>query len=142
MVRAAVVNHPSEWPFGGYGEIQEPRKRYALIDHEGLRHLLGMNSHDQLKDAHRAWVEEALSKTNGRERAWTESIAVGSRHFVEETKLRLGSRASRRTPRKANGVYELREPHSDYGAGFTPQNEVLTLENTRFWNACPDKTEG
>ena len=26
MVRAGVVNHPSEWPFCGYNEIQEPKR--------------------------------------------------------------------------------------------------------------------
>ena len=86
MVRAGVVNHPSEWPFSGYGEIQEPRQRYALIDYEKLQHLLGIESYDQLKDTHRRWVEESLtSRTNGREHKehkWTENIAVGSRHFV------------------------------------------------------------
>jgi REP element-mobilizing transposase RayT len=33
MVRAGVVNHPSEWPFSGYNEIQNPRQRYSLIDY-------------------------------------------------------------------------------------------------------------
>ena len=32
MVRAKVIDHPSEWLSSGYSEIQEPRKRYALID--------------------------------------------------------------------------------------------------------------
>ena len=36
MVRAGVVNHPSEWNFGGYNEIQKPRERYALIDYKRL----------------------------------------------------------------------------------------------------------
>ena len=35
MVRVGVVNHPSEWTFTGYNEIQAPRERYALIDYEG-----------------------------------------------------------------------------------------------------------
>jgi hypothetical protein len=39
MVRAGVVTHPSEWPFSGYNEIQNPRERYALIDHENLMEL-------------------------------------------------------------------------------------------------------
>jgi hypothetical protein len=71
MVRAGVVTHPSEWPFSGHGEIQEPRQRYALIYYEKLQHLLGIESYDQLKDTHRRWVEESLtSKTNGREHKW------------------------------------------------------------------------
>lgn len=47
MVRAGMVNNPSEWPFSGYGEIQEPRQRYALIDYAKLKNLLGIESYDQ-----------------------------------------------------------------------------------------------
>jgi len=32
MVRAGVVSHPSEWGFGGYGEIRAPRERYSRIN--------------------------------------------------------------------------------------------------------------
>ena len=31
MVRAGVVSHPSMWPFSGYNEIQEPRRKNVLI---------------------------------------------------------------------------------------------------------------
>ena len=42
MVRAGVVNHPEEWPFCGYNEIQSPRQRYSLIDYQRLVSLLQM----------------------------------------------------------------------------------------------------
>lgn len=131
MVRAGVVNHLSEWPFSGYNEIQDPRRRYALIDYKKLQHTLGIKVYDQLKDTHRRWVEESLaSKTNGREPTWTEGIAVGSRHFVEETKAQLGVKARGRVLHKAENIYELREPHSSYGADFGAKNDALSLENT------------
>ena len=44
MVRAGVVDHPSEWELCGYNEIPAPRQRYALIDYDGLRRLLGLDS--------------------------------------------------------------------------------------------------
>jgi hypothetical protein len=31
MVRAGVLRHPSQWPFGRYNEIQKAKVRYALI---------------------------------------------------------------------------------------------------------------
>ena len=31
MVRAGVVSHPAMWPFCGYNEIQEPRRKNVLI---------------------------------------------------------------------------------------------------------------
>jgi putative transposase len=37
MVRAGAVRHPSERGSGGYREIQNPPKRYRLIDQDALR---------------------------------------------------------------------------------------------------------
>ena len=104
MVRAGVVNHPSEWSFSGYNEIQEPCSRYALIDYEKLQNLLGISSYEQLKQSPRSWVEESLaSRANGRQHQWTESIAVGGKRFVEELKTRIGIKARRRLPGKGDG---------------------------------------
>lgn len=82
MVRAGVVNHPSDWPFCGYNEIQNPRQRYSIIDYEGLMDLLNTKSMDELRKNYRGFVEEALQK-QGRERKsrWTEGIAVGCEAF-------------------------------------------------------------
>ena len=101
-----------------------------------------MNSYDRLRDAHRTWVEELLTKINGRERVWTESIAVGSKCFVEQTKTNLGYRAIGRSPREANGVYELRELQSCYGTDSGDENQVLSFKNTRLWNVYSDASEG
>ena len=64
MVRAGVVDHPSMWPYGGFNEIQEPRRRNVLIDYDRLQRLLGADSYDQVRSSHRGWVEEYLA--NGR----------------------------------------------------------------------------
>jgi hypothetical protein len=97
MVRAKVAAHPSEWPWSGYNEIQNPRQRYALIDHTKLRELSGFHDHDTVADHHRQWINDALNKnTHIRESRWTQSVAVGSRAFIEETKQQLGFRAKGR----------------------------------------------
>ncbi len=57
MVRAGVVAHPSEWPFCGYDEIQEPRMRYSVIDYESLLELFDCTSMQEFKEIHRSWVE-------------------------------------------------------------------------------------
>jgi putative transposase len=44
MVRAGIVDHPSQWPFCGYNEIQEPRRKNVLINHEKLRELAAAES--------------------------------------------------------------------------------------------------
>lgn len=64
MVRAGVVDHPSKWPFSGYNEIQEPRRKYILIDYEKLRELHGIENYDLMKAYHRRWVEGYLGNGN------------------------------------------------------------------------------
>jgi hypothetical protein len=44
MVRAGVFDHPAEWIFSGYHEIQNPRERYRIIDFEKLLSLLEYDS--------------------------------------------------------------------------------------------------
>jgi putative transposase len=84
MVRAGVVDHPSEWPFCGYNEIQNPRSRKSLIDYGSLLGLFGIGSMEGFKQVYRVWVSEGLEKGEYRERQswWTESIAFGSERFV------------------------------------------------------------
>jgi putative transposase len=60
MVRAGVVEHPVKWVSSGYHEIQQPRKRYSVIDLPGLVALCGFSKLVDFQQAHRQWVEEAL----------------------------------------------------------------------------------
>jgi len=80
MVRAGVVDHPSEWPFCGYNEIQEPRRKNILIDYQRLKELLGFDTYDEVKKYHKRWVDDFLGNgKNIRDDKWTKSIAVGSK---------------------------------------------------------------
>jgi putative transposase len=49
MIRAGVVSHPSLWLYGGYNEIQEPRRKNVLINYKRLQELLGFDTYDQLQ---------------------------------------------------------------------------------------------
>ena len=139
MVRAGVVNHPSEWPFCGYNEIQKPRNRYALVDYEELKGLLGFDNMEDLINAHRVWIEASLKEMkHGRESKWTETIAVGSRSFIEQTKQRLGTRAIGRKVLDTGASYELREPESPHNSDFGPESANLRLKNTYFWKISID----
>ena len=68
---------------------------------------------------------------------WTESIAVGGKEFVEQTKERLGVRGQSREVIEAQGAYALREPRTPYITGFEEEKGVLRLRNTHFWNVFP-----
>lgn len=141
MVRAGVVNHPSEWPFCGYNEIQNPRQRYSMIDHESLMNLFDAKCIDELKKIHRDFWEDAL-QNHGRVRdtRWVERIAVGCEAFVRDTKERLGIRAMGRQIMGDNGTCELRESEVSYDANFHAENGVLRQENAFYWDVFTEKS--
>jgi len=119
MVRAGAVNHPMEWSFSGYREIQNPRQRYKLLDHMSLMELLGIKTMDELGRRYKDFVDEALQTPNyQRQPQWTESIAVGSETFVQDIKEKLGIRAVGRKITGNNETYELREATTPYNAIF------------------------
>ena len=50
MVRAGEVAHPSEWPQCGYDELRGKRKRYRLLDLDGLAKRVGANSVEEFQE--------------------------------------------------------------------------------------------
>jgi len=135
MVRSGIVDHPSKWPFCGYNEIQEPKRKNILIDYEKLRAFLGFESYDLVKSYHNKWVNEYLDNGNNiRDDKWTKSIALGSRGFVEGVKSILGIRAKGRKNKETGGSYQLREPSIPYGTYFGVKKDDIEPENTYFWN--------
>jgi putative transposase len=138
MVRAGVVKHPSEWEFCGYNEIQNPRKRKGIIDFDRLVDLLGFGNYDELRDAHYKWVD-GLMQTDygGKENKWTQSIAVGSKTFVEKMKEALGFRATGRKIISADDTFELREEQMPYG-----EANNLDSGNTFLWDQPPPSLIG
>ncbi len=65
-----------------------------MINRQKLSALLGIKDNDQLSEYHREWVEEVLKNgSNQRDAKWTQSIAVGDKVFVMETKIwfKIGS---------------------------------------------------
>ena len=136
MVRAGVVNHPCRWLFGGYNEIQSPRRKCVLIAHERLAALAGHRSYDAFRESHKKWVNESLACGNNvYDEQWTGSIAVGSEQFVETIKARLRIKAMGRQIREVPGGYALREEQSSYNFGFDPQKGDIGLENTYNWSS-------
>ena len=112
MVRAGVVSHPSEWSFSGYNEIQEPRRKNVLIDSERLQGLLGAASYDQLRRSHKGWVEEHLGdEAKERQDEWTDSVAVGSKSFIESVKAWAFGPKAAMSYKAVRGINCGRTPH-------------------------------
>jgi hypothetical protein len=119
---------------GGYHEIQSPKQRYSLINRSKLAALLGLKDTDELSEYHRNWVEELLKNgSNQRDVKWTESIAVGDKEFVMETKAKLGAKAIGRRELENNDGYELKEPLSPYNRVFDHEKCSLRLKNDYIW---------
>ena len=118
-----------------YNEIQNPRKRKGIIEFDRLMGLLGFENYDDLKDAHYKWVESAIQTDNSdKENKWPQSIAVGSKTFIEKTKGALGYRARGRKIICADDTYELREVITPFGNA-----DNLDSENTFLWNQPIDR---
>ena len=75
----------------------------------------------------------AASDPCNREEYWTESIAVGSSAFVEETKKELGWPLEGRETEEKDGMYILKETRKPYNPHFAHKKGSLRAENTYFW---------
>ena len=96
--------------------------------------MLGIIDNDQLSEYHHNWVEEVLKNgSNQRDAKWAESIAVGDKEFVMETKAKLGSKAIGRRGLENKEGYELKEPQSPCNRVFDPEKCSLRLKNDYFF---------
>jgi len=84
MVRAGVVDYPSEWKECGYNEIMNGCIRYRIIDRNKLAELLEIPK-NKLREFYEERTKYMLSeKLNiNQESVWTESIAIGSEQFID-----------------------------------------------------------
>jgi putative transposase len=93
MVRAGVINHPSEWAWCGYPEIIGLRKRCRVLDFAALYNHTDQPGIGAISQWYRNWIDDAsLTEARDRDEKWTERIAVGKRNFVE----RMGRQAEKR----------------------------------------------
>jgi putative transposase len=126
MVRTGAVRHPNDYPYCGYNEIQSPKLRYALIDYEELEKQLNFDSMTQLAISYRSWLEDALSKENNlRDSKWTQSVAVGSEHYVREVLEQLVIKARGRRTIESGGAFVLRESTILYNRFLGHENVAL-----------------
>jgi putative transposase len=132
MVRAGVVRHPTEWPHGGYRDIQNPRVRYTILDLAELTTACGFERLAELQRAHRGWIASALDRgALARDECWTDAVAVGSEKFVEKIKRDLGPRAKWRDVVTSASSSMLRQERAAYADGFDSENALIRAENRR-----------
>lgn len=134
MVRTGRVKHPSQWPASGYNEIQNRPERKGIINIDQLLVLLNIDQYQSLQQLHRQWVEEELQRDRlQRIPSWSESVAVGSETFVEQTKEQLKSSAYHLNCKPSDDKYILKEPQATYQTHLPSEMGQLRLGNSYFW---------
>lgn len=134
MVRAGVAKHPEDWVTGGYHEIQKPRDRYGIIDHNCLIQSLAFNSLSVFQEHHRRWIDEALYENIlMREAQWSQSIAVGSEAFVKQVAEAINPELSKRKTTLMGDFFVVRETSVAYNVHTDTKMGLLSPENTIPW---------
>jgi putative transposase len=72
---------------------------------------------------------------------WTESIAVGSKGFIEEIKEKMEAKAKGRQVHGRDENYIHREPENSYPTHFDHERYHLRPENTLFLDAYDGNSE-
>ncbi|MEZ4598672.1 MAG: transposase [Syntrophotaleaceae bacterium] len=132
MVRAGVVNHPAEWAYGGYHEIQGNRRRNTLL---ALDTLAEARQTGRIRWQKHIGVgsRENWPRTKADEKRFGQrSVAVGSKRFVQKIQENLGARGIGRSVGANGDAYMLRESPETYKGGFYPENRVIALNNCYF----------
>ena len=113
MVRAGVVGHPADWPWCSFGEWMGQRRRYAVVDQKECLRLVGGASLADFRAHYHHMIDEALAKdAMARQPQWTESIAVGSRAFVDAIAQSVSHRQHLELATVGDNSWVLREEPS------------------------------
>lgn len=121
MVRAGVVEHPEDWLFCGFQEIDGRRARKCLIDKRLLSELTGVSDAAKLRAVYRDWIETALeAKDLSRKSMWTEAVAVGKDAFIEKIRADLGLKVIYREKCPDGAGFVLKDPIASYGVYQVP----------------------
>jgi putative transposase len=126
MVRAGAVTHPSHWRESGYFEIQRLPQRYRIIDIGEVCRLLGLEAAETLQERLSGWAMHTMrDQPLRRQPAWTESVAVGGKQFLQRMKSGLGFRGLGREVIEGDGVSYLKEDAAGYVVAWDPQPQGL-----------------
>ena len=114
--------------------IQSPRRKCILIDYQSLSRLAGYKNYEDFRAAHREWVNSALLKVpQVREPYWTQSVATGSKSYVEAVQKELSAMVIGRRILKTGKEYALGEQQATYNTLFDAKNRNIEQENLFNW---------
>ncbi|MCU0722792.1 MAG: transposase [Planctomycetes bacterium] len=119
MVRAGGVRHPREWKWCGHDELVGSRKRFRMLDLERLIECTGSSDLGEFRSWYEGAVGEKVRQSSiSREPAWSDSLAVGSKQYIEEIQRFYTSRSQLEVfeiPESAGeSAWAVREVQSPY----------------------------
>jgi hypothetical protein len=78
--------------------------------------------------------EELEINNSMRDKAWSESLAVGSERFVEKIQTLLDTKATNRKVTEMADKHALREQSASYNIASSTENTSLRLDNRFLWD--------
>jgi putative transposase len=128
MVRAGAVNHPSDWAWCGFQELSGIRLRYRLLSMKEVCRRTNQQDEKAVRAWYSQWLNEAADdEARVRNPQWSESIAIGSKPFVQSVGNKIDNRKLMDVEEQSVG-WILREPKPSYrhiSAKGIPSNEVV-----------------
>jgi len=96
MVRCGVIEHPRAWEWSGYHELMGHRHRYRLLDVDRLCWRL-RGTLPEVREQLEFGIKDRIARDAlKRLELWSQSLAVGSRAFLERTQKMIFTRAETR----------------------------------------------
>lgn len=129
MVRAGAVEHPAHWRWCGHDELTGKRTRYTLLSIDRLLQSLGMPAREALQGLYGDGIDEMIeTRKLARNPAWTESLAVGDRPFVERVARNTRNRSEFKYDPVPEGkeTWSVRERAAYYSAISPPESDPKT----------------
>lgn len=116
MVRAGVVRHPAEWTWCGHDELTGTRSRYRLLDMDAVLRWVGATDRVAFQEEYLRDIDQAIRQGElERNPAWTESVAVGSKSFVDRVAAEI-RRDRLDFQESSEGIWTVRESSNPYNA--------------------------
>jgi len=116
MVRAGIVPHPADWDWCGYRELMGIRKRYCLINMDMVLAQYQEASIDDFRSNYAFAIQDAINRQElQRDPAWTESIAVGTKSFVDEIQQATNNRTDFTINEVSTNKWTIKETTTPYG---------------------------
>jgi putative transposase len=113
MIRTGAVTHPLEWKHCGYHELSGRRKRYRIIKDTEIINIFGCSDNiNDFRKWYNAVLDDEISRGfHKRESFWSESVAVGSRGWIESLSLKSGNR---RLKVSCSDKYSVKDENNPY----------------------------